>query len=194
MSKGFLSRYSLTSDRARSKETGNEGVIIAGWSLGLPDQAHKLVLSNSKSELLKQKKFFLPYERHIASDKLLADLSLSKSIGVIPVYLDFLPVSEKVSMITSITARFPILSSDKALQLKKQLRYIKQKLSELLLATKETVLIILNNLKIEIDDLNDQCLKEESIQVQIYCLEFRNELNKELYFAFVIEKSNDSAE
>lgn len=137
MNKGFRSRYFLTSDRVRSEATGNEGVLITGWSLGLPDQAHQLVLSSSPSELLKQKKFFLPYERHIASDKLLADLRFSKTIGVVPVYFDSLPTSERVQIVTSITARLPILPFGQAQQLTKQLRSIKRKLCELLPATKE---------------------------------------------------------
>jgi len=187
MNKGFRSRYSLTSDRARSKATGNEGVIIAGWSLGLPDQAHKLVLSSSASELLKQKKFFLPYERHIASDKLLADLRFSKTIGVVPVYFDSLPASERVQIVASITTRLPIISSQRAQQLTKQLRSIKRKLCELLSATKESVLPLLNNLKSEIEDMTDNYPEGESIQLAIYCLEFSGALQKELHFAFVVE-------
>lgn len=187
MSKGFRSRYSLTSDRACSKATGNEGVIIAGWSLGLPDQAHRLVLSSSASELLKQKEFFLPYERHIASDKLLADLGFSKTIGVVPVYFNSLPTSERVQIVTSIRTRLPIISSEQAQQLTKQLRSIKRKLCELLPATKESVLSLLNNLKSEIEDMTDNYPEGESVQVAIYCLEFSRTLQKELHFAFVVE-------
>lgn len=187
MTKGFRSRYFLTADRDRSKATGNEGVIIGGWSLGLPDQAHRLVLSSSPSELLKQKKFFLPYERHIASDKLLADLRFSKTTGVVPVYFDSLPTSERVQIVTSITTRLPILSSEQAQQLTKQLRSIKRKLCELLPATKESVLSLLNNLKSEIEDMTDNYPEGKSIQVAIYCLEFPSTLQKELHFAFVVE-------
>ncbi|MHB8581253.1 MAG: tetratricopeptide repeat protein [Ignavibacteriaceae bacterium] len=63
-STGIGSRYTITTDTTQSKSTGNEGIIIAGWSPALPDQAYKLILTSSASDLLSQRIFFLPYERH----------------------------------------------------------------------------------------------------------------------------------
>src|SRR5258707_351021 len=179
MASGFRTRYSLTSDRARSKVTGNEGAIIAGWSLGLPDQAHKLVLSSSAAQLLKQKEFFLPYERHIASDKLLADLRFSKRIGVMPLYFDSLPNSDEVTVVTSVTVHLPIPPSSDMEKLATPLRHIKRKLTELLAATKESVLSLANNLLHEIEELTDSIPCFNSIQVQIFCLEFSTGMKKE---------------
>jgi hypothetical protein len=186
MDKGFRSRYFLTSDRARSKETGNEGAIIMGWSLGLPDQAHKLVLSSSASQLVQQKKFFLPYERYIANDKLLADLRFSKTIGVIPVYFGSLPESEGIHLIASTKIQLPILSSAEAQQQKKEINRIKRKLSELLLTTKESVLSLLNDLSQEVDEMMDNNTNAKTINAQMYCLEFNSGLKSGIHFAVVL--------
>jgi tetratricopeptide (TPR) repeat protein len=183
---GIGTRYTLTSDTAQSESTGNEGAIIMGWSLGLPDQAHQLILSSSAEDLTGQKIFFLPYERYLANDKLLSDLRFSKEFGLIPVYFDFLPNSESVEVLTSTTIDLPVLSSDDAEHQRKQIRKIKHSLSQLLSVTKESAQSSLNNFIFEIDELFDICVSKQTIEIQIYILDFPGPLQRESYVAWVI--------
>ncbi len=187
LSGGIHSRYTLTAGtKVRSKVTGNEGVTITGWSPGLPDQAHQLVLSSSAAELTGQKVFFLPCERHLANDKLLFDLRFSKELGVIPVYFDSLPNSASVEVLTSTTIDLPVLLPDDAEQQRKEIRKVKHSLSQLLSVTKDSAQSSLNNFVFEIDEISDSCMCKQSIKIQIYILRFPGALDKELHVALVI--------
>jgi len=183
---GIGTRYTLTNDTARSKSTGNEGAIIMGWSLGLPEQAHQLILSSSAAELVSQKIFFLPYERHLRKDKLVSDFRLSKELGLIPVYFDSLPSSESVEVITSTTVKLPVLLPDEAESHRKQIRKVKLCLSQLLSSTKDSAQSSLNNLASEIDEMSDICVGKQSIEIKIYILDFPGVLQRESYIALVM--------
>lgn len=178
----FNSRYSLTSDTATSKITGNVGSIIMGWSLGLPEQAHKLILSNSSEKLKKENKFFLPYERFLSNDKLLSDLRFSKSICVIPIYFDSLPKSESVFALSSVSLKIP-LNID--IKLKKDVRKIKQDIIQLYSVKKENVLTFLNTLKYDYEDLYNDCSDKKYVEAKLFCLEYPSGLLNDFYFAFV---------
>jgi tetratricopeptide (TPR) repeat protein len=187
LSGGIHSRYQLTAaTTVRSKVTGNEGVTITGWSLGFPDQAHQLILSSSATDLTGQKIFFLPYERHLANDKLLSDLRLSKELGLVPVYFDSLPNSDSVEIMTSMTVDLPALLPDDVEHQRKQIRKVKHSLFQLLSVTKESAQSSLNNLIFEVDELSDICVSEQSIEIQIYILDFPGLLQREFYIAWVI--------
>jgi tetratricopeptide (TPR) repeat protein len=185
-SRGIGTRYTLTSDTTRSESTGNEGAVIMGWSLGLPEQAHKLILSSSPAELIGQKIFFLPYERHLANDKLLSDLRHSKELSMIPVYFGSLPNSESVEVVTSAMTELPILLPDDAEHHRKQIRKVKHCLSQLLSVTKESAQSSLNNVVLEVGELSDICVSKQSLETQIYILGFPGPLQREFHVAWVI--------
>ncbi len=187
LSGGIHSRYQLTlGTTVRSKLTGNVGMTITGRSLGLPEQAHQLVLSSSAAELISQKIFFLPYERHLANDKLLSDLKFSKKLGLIPIYFDSLPNSESVEVFTSATIDLPILLPEDAEHQRKQIRKVKQSLSQLSFVTKDSAQSSLNNFIFELNELSDSCVGKQSIQIYVYILGFSNALKRELHVALVM--------
>ncbi|MBI1927762.1 tetratricopeptide repeat protein [Candidatus Poribacteria bacterium] len=184
---GIHSRYTLTAGTmVRSKVTGNEGVTITGWSLGLPDQAHQLILSSSAAELTDQRIFFLPYERHLANDKLATDLRLSKELGIMPVYFDALPNSDSVQVLTSTTIHLPVLLPEDAQHQRTQIRKIKRSLSRLLSVTKDSAQSALNDFTFEIEELSDSYVDKPSIKIQIDILQFPGALGRELHIALVI--------
>lgn len=170
-----------------SPKTGNKGGVFVGWSLGLPDQAHELILSSNASEILEQKKFFLPYERHMAADKLLADLQFSKRLKIIPVYFDALPESDQVYIVLYTTINLPVLDSDKVTELSGQLKRWKRKLNELLHVNQDSIMSLLNVLKDEIENIELIAKSDNFIELQIYCLEFSSAFLKEIHFAFVVK-------
>lgn len=186
LSGGILPRYHLASDTTRSEATGNEGVTIVGWSPGLPDQAHQLILSRSVEDLTSQKIFFFPYERHLAHDKLLSDISLSKEFGFVPVYFESLPNSESIEVMTSSTIDIPVMLPNEVEHQRKQIRKVKFSLSQLMSVTKESARSALNNFKFEIDELSDICVSKRLIKIQVYILDFPGILQREFYVVFVI--------
>lgn len=140
-----------------SKTTGNEGILVFGWSVGLPEQAHQLILSRTAADLIKQKVFFLPYERHLANDELLAVLRFSKDLGLIPVYFDSLPESEDTELLITATIALPILSTEVAEQQRRQIRKVKHALAQLLSVTRESAQAVLNDYVFEVEELSDSC-------------------------------------
>lgn len=184
----FKNRYSLTSDIATSKITGNEGCVLVGWSLGLPNQAHDLILSSSSVEIKKEKKFFLQYERHLPSDKLLADLRFSKSIGVIPVYFDSLPTSERVFTKSSVSFSIPTQIDN---EYKNEIRKIKQSILKLNSITTGQIQEQLGNLKYAFEDLLELCSNKESLNAKLVCFEFPSGISTDFHFAFVIMNFNE---
>jgi len=187
LSGSIRSRYQLVAGTTRSKATGNEGVTIAGRSPGLPDQAHQLILSRSAEDLTSQKIFFLPYERHLANDKLLSDIRLSKEFGLVPVYFESLPNSESIEVITSSTIDLPVMLPNEVEHQRKQIRKVKFSLSQLMSVTKESAQSALNNFKFEIDELSDICESKRSIKIQVYILDFPGLLQREFQVALVIK-------
>lgn len=179
----FNHRYSITSSIATSKTTGNEGCVICGWSLGLPEQAHELILTSSPEKLKKDKKFFLPYERNLPEDKLLADLRFAKEIKVFPIYFGSLPSSERVSVVSSISIYLPEFPID---VLMKEVRNINQNIIHLHSANKENIITMLNTLKYSCEDLNKMNNGMKSLKVKIFGLEFPSGIITDFYFAFVI--------
>jgi tetratricopeptide (TPR) repeat protein len=186
---GPESRYQMTSDVATSTETGNEGVVLMGWAVGLPEQAHKLLLSNSASELLKQNIFFLPYARYLITDKVANDLRAGKDIGLIPVYFGALPSSESVTALHSIEIRLLKLSEDDIQAHRRQIKKIKRALIQLLSVTKSSAIALLNALAAEAEELSDPTPNIQRIQMQVYILQFPSGLGTDLHLAVVIKDS-----
>ncbi len=183
---GVNARYCLTSDTAQSKATGNIGAVFTGWALGLPEQAHEMILSRTADALINHKIFFLPYSRHLFNDKLHNDLNFfGKEIGLIPVYFDALPSSENVTALYSAKIDLPILSAEDVQNQRRQIRKVKQALTQLV-ADKTSRQSALNDFVFEVEELKDVCESSESIQIQVYVLEFPRGLEKETHIAFVI--------
>jgi tetratricopeptide (TPR) repeat protein len=190
LSGGMHSRYTLTAGTTvRSKITGNDGVTITGWSLGLPDQAHQLILSASAADLLRRGVFFLPYERHLANDKLMADLRRSKELGLVPVYFGSLPASESAEVLASESLKLPVLANDKVENLRKQVRKIKRDLSGLSSISRDSAQTILNDLTLDVGDLTDDCPAGQSLDLEICVLQYPAGLDRELQAALVINWS-----
>jgi len=193
LSGGIDSRYHVTSTKAQSKITGNEGVIITGWSLGLPEQAHQLILGSSADNLIKQGIFFLPYERHLASDKLANDLRFGKEYDLIPVYFDSLPNSESVEIVTSKVVSLPILAGSEAGHLQRQIRKVKQSLYQLSTASKESARTALSNLIFEIEELNESCTDQQPLKANVYILSFPSMAERMFHIALVTLNNQEMA-
>lgn len=179
----FKNRYSFTSDTATSTITGNEGCVLIGWSLSLPEQAHQLILESTPDAIKEEKKFFLPYERHLPVDKLLADLRFSKSIGLIPIYFDTLPISERVHAIGTVSIAIPASVDE---NLVSESRKIKLSFLKLNSIKKEAIIEHLNNIKYLFEDLLAMCKDKEVIKGKIFCLEFPSGISTDNYFAIVL--------
>lgn len=169
-----------------SKETGNSGWSVLGWSIGLPAQAHQLILSRTATELIEKKVFFLPFETHLANDKFLAVLRLGKEITHIPVYFDALPNSDNIKALHSAKIDLPILSAEDVQNQRRQIRKVKQTLTQLV-SDKNSKQSALNDFVFEVEELKDGCESSESMQIQVYVLEFPSGLEKETHIAFVIK-------
>lgn len=181
------SRYTLVSGVPRSETTGNEGCLIMGWSPGLPRQAHELILSRPAAELLDRKVFFLPYQRHLAEDKAVSDLQFGKEIGLFPVYAGSLPDSDNVHVCASTTVRLPVLSRDRAKGVEKHIRRVRQRLIHLLSITRQSAQPTLADLTCEAGELSDSAQSADSLDLQVYILEFPRVLEKELHAALVLQ-------
>lgn len=189
LSGGMHSRYCLTAGtRVKSKVTGNEGVTITGWSLGLPPQAHELILTRDSEELINRKVFFLPYERHLADDKLLSDINFSRELGVIPVYFDVCPPSDNVALFASKNLQFPILAPVQASTLRPHLQKVKHVISKLLIADRDSAKNILNDLHFAFEELSDNSGSERSVGIQFCMFEYLNGMVRELYPALLITR------
>lgn len=189
---GFDSTSQMTSSIAHSEITGNEGRVIGFHPFAVPDQAHELILSSTADELIKQRVFYLPYPRHSFNDKFFTDLTESKNLGLIPVYFDSLPNSEDVTVLHSAKINLPILSTDDVESQGRQIRKVKRALSQLLSVIKDSAQSALSDLVFEVEELFDTCQNNQSIQLQIYVLQFPVVLDKELHIAIVV--LNDSSE
>jgi hypothetical protein len=186
---GIESRYTLTSNTARSDTTGNEGVVIMGWVMVLPQQAHQLLLSSSPDELLRQKVFFLPYARHLINDPVSNDLRFGKDIGVIPVYFDELPVSESVRVLHSIQMGLPVLSDSGVEARRRQIKKVKRAFVQLLSLKRESSLNLLNALATEAEELTDGIRADSSFQFRLYVLEFPSGLDTDTHVAIVLQST-----
>lgn len=171
-----------------SKSTGSKGCLVIGWSIGLPEQAHQLILSSSAADLIRQKVFFLPYERYLANDELLSVLRYSKELRVIPVYFDSLPESEEIKLLAVATISLPILSTEIVEQQRKQIRKVKRALMQLLSITEDSAQSALNDFVFEVGELADNCESCQSIQIQVNVLQFPSRLEKEMHIAMVINE------
>ena len=179
------SRYTLVSGRLQSKITGNEGCIIMGWSPGLPKQAHDLILSRSAAELLERKVFFLPYERHLADDKVASDIRLCKQLAMLPAYPQALPDSESVGVVTSMKTDLPVLSPDEVRDKARWVGEIRRQLARLPSITGESARSQLADLEFAVHDLRSSVPSAEHFPVQVLVLDYRGVLEKEVYAVMV---------
>lgn len=186
---GINSQYALTGgSTATSKITGNVGLTITGWSIGLPPQAHQLILSRTAKELIDNKIFFLPYERYLANDKLLSDLNISKEFKLIPVYFEKLPKSENIEVLFSKEIDLPILSLKYFSTLSSSLREIKKKFTNLLSVRDDTAQSMLSDINDIIEELSNSASTKNYLRLQIYVLYFPVEIMENLQVAIVIKK------
>jgi hypothetical protein len=173
VSRELTARYYLTSDNATSKITGNTGGVFVGWSLGLPEQAHDLLLTRPAEEILSKKVFFLPHQRHLFNDKLRNDLRFfGKEVGLIPVYSPRIPASESVRVLLTADLELPILSDEDSEVHKRQIRKVKRALIEVLSSTKESARTAINDVVFEVGELSDA--SDEFLDLQIVVFEFQH--------------------
>jgi hypothetical protein len=185
----FGNRYQPTSDVGTSELTGNKGVVLVGWTRGLPPQANELILSRSGTDLIREKIFFLPYERHLANDKLFSDIRFCKELGLIPVYFDALPRSESVAALHLARISLPAFSEHDADSQRKPIRKVKRALVQLLSLTKASALGSVNTLASEAEELSDAAPNIRGIRMQVFILQFPSGLGTDLHVAVVIKDS-----
>lgn len=178
--------YGLTSSRCQSEITGNTGAVITGMSPGLPIQAHELLLSSSAEDIISRKLFFLTYDRHTAQDKLQMDADICLQFGLIPVYLNALPVSESANILLSKSIRLPVLYPDEVKSLKKQIRNVKHSLLQLLTAAQDKVQAAFNDFIFNVENLNDDYDGDEFIQLVVHVLEMDGSLDHSIFTVFVV--------
>jgi len=188
MNGALESRYTICgADIMTSKTTGNEGPVVVGWAPGLPSQAYKLIQNSNAKKLIEKKVFFFPHERHKANDKLLSDLHMSKLYHFIPVYTKVLPGSKFVMSLEYFDFKIPISSKSDVVKIAKHLPKFKSTLKKLATATKAKWRDKLDDLKIEIEEINEVGHFSTFINLRIQLLEYQGLLEKE-YSAVLIIK------
>lgn len=181
------SRYTLLADKAVSKQTGNEAAIITGWSIGLPEQAHKLILSRSADDIIRSKIFFLPYERHLSKDPLPNDLGFTKDFGMLPVYLDFLPSSDDVEIIRRKNIQVPFIRNGGSPMQAKVITKLKGALSRLTSTQAKSVKSDIERISSAIEKLCAVRSYNERYSLDIYFLQFPSILERDTHIAIVIK-------
>lgn len=164
--------YSLTSDEARSKESGQTGIIIAGQAKGLPPQAHDLMLGHPVDELITKKVLFFPLERSVPEERLLNDLRVAKEQALIPVYPEHLPDSEDVEVVASIPARFPVISPAVAERFRSHVSFVKRKLVRVLSSRKEEAVEALADAAGNLEKIASLSSSKEAVSVNLYLLSY----------------------
>jgi tetratricopeptide (TPR) repeat protein len=184
---GINSRYTLVGDKAVSKQTGNEAAIITGWSIGLPEQAHRLILSRSANEIINGKIFFLPYERHLSKDPFPNDLGFTKHFGMIPVYFDSLPSSEDVEVIRRKHVEVPYMRDIDSALSQKLIKKLKAALYPFASIQKKSIKSSLDRLENTIGQTNVRAKPAEKTRLDFYVLEFNSVLQREIHVAVVVK-------
>ena len=167
--------------------TGNEGLVVMGWAPGLPPQAYNLILNSNPAELLSRKVLFFPHERHKVNDKLLSDLHIAKEYEFLPVYVSELPFSKFVSSVEYFDFKIPLLNSESEKEIVRPLRKFKTLLKKLLSAKKVVWRETLNELKIEIDEINQLIVDEKFLSLRLNLLEYQGLMEKENYSVLLIK-------
>jgi tetratricopeptide (TPR) repeat protein len=188
---GINSRYTLVSDKAVSKQTGNEAAVITGWSIGLPEQAHRLILSCSKDEIIKNKVFFLPYERHLSMDPLPNDLGFTKDFGMLPVYFGHLPICDEVEVIRRKSVEVPYIDEESSKMYKSLVQKIRAALSRLTSTETRSIKSNIERLVTTIENLNTI---KSKCRLDIYFLEFPSFMKRERYVAIVVKDNFEKIE
>jgi hypothetical protein len=98
-----------------------------------------------------------------------------------------LPNSENATVLHSAKIDLPILSAEDVQNQRRQIRKVKQTLTQLV-SDKTSRQSALNDFVFEVEELKDGCESSESIQIQVYVLEFPSGLEKETHIAFVIKQ------
>ncbi|HYM93850.1 MAG TPA: hypothetical protein VET23_06910 [Chitinophagaceae bacterium] len=182
------SRYTLCAGSVMTSEiTGNEGLVITGWAPGLPPQAYNFFLNSTPSELLERKILFLPHERHKANDKLLSDLHVAKEYDLLPLYISELPFSEFVSSVEYFDFKIPLLNSGLEKGIVKSLRKFKTLLKKLSLAKKVVWRETLNELRIEIDEINELNGADKFLSLRLNLLEYQGLVEKENHSVLLLK-------
>lgn len=164
--------YSLTSDEACSKESGQVGVVIFGLAGGLPPQAHELMLGHSGDELIEKKTLFFPFDRSIAEERLLNDLRLAKEQLLVPVYRGRLPESEDVEVIASVMAKLPVVPVDRVEEFRSQIVVVKRRLVRLLSANEREAFDALSEVAADLEEVYRSSHPKEALAVRLYLLRF----------------------
>jgi tetratricopeptide (TPR) repeat protein len=170
---GLHWRYSVTSDEASSKASGQTGIVIFGRAGGLPPQAHDLMLGHTADDLIRKRVLFFPFERAAPEERLLNDLKLTKEQTLIPLYKERLPDSDDVEVVTSVAAHLPVLQPAVAVEFRPQVSAAKRRLVRLLSMTEKASVDALSDTAAALEELCHQLSRaEELIPVTLYLLRF----------------------
>lgn len=182
------SRYTLcTGSMMTSEITGNKGLVITGWAPGLPPQAYDFFLNSTAAELLERKIFFFPHERHKANDKLLSDLHVAKEYDLLPLYISELPFSKFVSSVEYFDFKIPLLNSELEKGIVKPLRKFKTLLKKISLAKKVVWRETLNELRTELDEINELNGADKFLSLRLNLLEYQGLVEKENHSVLIIK-------
>jgi tetratricopeptide (TPR) repeat protein len=188
MNGALESRYTVCAgDIVTSELTGKKGSPVMGWSTGLPPQAHNLILNSNAKKLLREKVFFFPHERHKANDKLLSDLHIAKEYEFLPVYISELPYSKFVNLVEFYDFKMPLLSGTEVTKIVRPLRKLKTSLKKILNANKTTWRETLDELKIEIDEINQEVSSKSFLNLRISLLEYQGLIEKENFSVLILK-------
>jgi hypothetical protein len=128
------------------------------------------------------------YNRNAAEDGLLWDLRHGKEFRLFPVYRGSLPHSERVQLVMSSAIKLPVFSDLTANAFGAQIRKVKQDIIQLLQCTKDSATNILSQLSSDVANLIHEANPSDFINLQIYLLEWPDNLRKELCPAFVVKE------
>jgi hypothetical protein len=182
------SRYTLCAGSVMTSEiTGNEGLVITGSAPGLPPQAYDFFLNSNATELLERKIFFFPHERHKANDKLLSDLHIAREYDLLPLYISELPFSKFVSSVECFDFKIPLLNSELEKEIVKSLRKFKTLLKKLSLAKKVVWRETLNELRIELDEINELKGADKFLSLRLNLLEYQGLIEKENHSVLLLK-------
>jgi len=181
--------YALTSGEAVSKVSGQTGFVITGLlSMGLPLQAHELMLGRSVDELMAKKVLFYPYQPSLVEERLLDDLRLAKEQSLILVYPTGIPVSGDVELATAIPIRFPLVPAASMDQVRRKISSVKRKLVRVLSLRQQDAVDALSEVAEELDEVYSAISAKESCSFKVCVLRFQRLGVTESHIALVGQK------
>lgn len=165
--------YAVTSGMAVSKVTGRTACILTGFAMGLPPQAHALMLEHSVEELIARKLVFYPLQPSVIEERLLNDLRLAKEQSLILIYPNGIPYSGDVDLAGAVPIQFPVVPAASMDQVRRKVSAVKRKLVRALSLGEQDAINALSEVSEELDDISSLVGITESVSFKACVLRFR---------------------